>query len=435
MVRKRDQIIYKLSDNVSVSSIGEEKHKQLMTEIEALHKATMAAAAKATNTTPPRTDITTKVIAPKQDAIAATIPGETSTADAEALQETARKLREELEQQQRQQQHQLQRQQEQYSSPQPPSSQPLHAHPLQAQPLHARQQQPQPIQMQPIQAQPSQAQPQTQFRSNLSGMPEVKATRKYVKTGKYSKKRQQQQQQQQQQHQQHEQQQQQPQAQNHTQGLTQQQLLALQQSLQAASNTTMPVGMDANAAAPNTLNTAKPFVLPSNQMAMKPILTKRLPEEELHHLEIKRRFNESLASDHKAVTQPDYETPFSSLKDAIDRLLPYHIYQYPKGDLNANKIPMELQDKTMLEIFKCQTDLFEKYATVIKKIANSEASTPLKILIERQLLADQRQLLTEEQAKIAAEQAAQQQEMLRLQAEQARLAASQQPAPPTTNTG
>jgi hypothetical protein len=27
----------------------------------------------------------------------------------------------------------------------------------------------------------------------------------------------------------------------------------------------------------------------------------------------------------------------------MDRLLPYHIYQYPKGDLDANKIPLERQ--------------------------------------------------------------------------------------------
>lgn len=29
----------------------------------------------------------------------------------------------------------------------------------------------------------------------------------------------------------------------------------------------------------------------------------------------------------------------------MDRLLPYHIYQYPKSDLDANKIPSERQGK------------------------------------------------------------------------------------------
>lgn len=32
----------------------------------------------------------------------------------------------------------------------------------------------------------------------------------------------------------------------------------------------------------------------------------------------------------------------------MDRLLPYHIYQYPKGDLDANKIPLDRQGMTSL---------------------------------------------------------------------------------------
>lgn len=58
---------------------------------------------------------------------------------------------------------------------------------------------------------------------------------------------------------------------------------------------------------------------------------------------------ENLLSDQKAVTAPDYETPFTSIKDAMDRLLPYHIYQYPKSDLDANKIPLERQGKKKKE--------------------------------------------------------------------------------------
>ena len=57
----------------------------------------------------------------------------------------------------------------------------------------------------------------------------------------------------------------------------------------------------------------------------------------------KKRFLETLSKDHVAVTTPDYKTPFSSTKDAIDRLLPYHIYHYPKTDLVANKVSVELQ--------------------------------------------------------------------------------------------
>lgn len=55
------------------------------------------------------------------------------------------------------------------------------------------------------------------------------------------------------------------------------------------------------------------------------------------------RIYDSILSDHKAVTEPDYKTPFKSKQDVIDRLLPYHIYQYPKVDMDANKIPMDKQ--------------------------------------------------------------------------------------------
>lgn len=51
------------------------------------------------------------------------------------------------------------------------------------------------------------------------------------------------------------------------------------------------------------------------------------------------------------MTLPDYHTPFSSIKDAMDRLLPYHIYQYPKNDLDANKIPLERQGNMEQVIF------------------------------------------------------------------------------------
>ncbi|KAI8053671.1 uncharacterized protein B0P05DRAFT_641392 [Gilbertella persicaria] len=181
-----------------------------------------------------------------------------------------------------------------------------------------------------------------------------------------------------------------------------------------------------------------PLPSPSNPQRPQPIvqkaptdsiLSKRLPEEELQHREVKKRFIESLLEDHKLVTQPDYHTPFTSLKDAMDRLMPYHIYQYPKHDLDANKIPLERQDHTMIEIFKCQTDLFVKFSVIAKKMHQQQDMT-LKIIAQREVVAAQRQKLTDEQSRVAAEQAVQQQEMLRLQAEKARLATEQPPSDP-----
>lgn len=71
------------------------------------------------------------------------------------------------------------------------------------------------------------------------------------------------------------------------------------------------------------------------------------PSEEglAHNKIVKKRYTEALQKDHEKITKPDYTTPFKSIEDVIDRLLPYHIYQYPLNDLNANKIPMERQGK------------------------------------------------------------------------------------------
>ncbi|KAI9262360.1 hypothetical protein BDA99DRAFT_511004 [Phascolomyces articulosus] len=418
MLRKGDQIIYKLPDNMNLASINQQQRDQLMQEIQKLHAATMAAAARNTNT-----DNTAqpqaKTIAPKQNGIAVAplqpmgtmspiaaagsgsssnntgFPGQQmmmmNTAESDALQETARKLREEYElDQQRQQQHHQQ----------------LQLLQLQMDPNH---------------------------RPNT----EVKTTRKYVKTGKYSKKKMNQLQQQSQfSHQFQPQQQSQPQIQQQQSlppGMGQlppppppltpssssqvpppppmlnpQQLLAFQQQLAQAATAGGTGG---------SLNKPPIPTLP------KSILAKRLPEEEKHHQEIKKRIYESMMSDREAVLNPDYETPFKSKDDVIKRLLPYHIYQYPKTDLDINKIPQDRQDHATMDIFKSQAELFEKFSNISVKIATGGGEKQLRILLERHILADQRQRLTEEQARVAAEQAAFQQEMIRIQ-EQQRLAAA-----------
>ncbi|KAI9269960.1 hypothetical protein BY458DRAFT_436324 [Sporodiniella umbellata] len=281
MVRKKDQIVYKLPDNVQISSIGEEQHKRLMEEIQSLHAATMMAAQQASLPE-------TKPIAPK--ALSLSTPPQPTAAEADAMKETARKLREELEQQQRYQQQ------------------------------------------------------------------EDKSPRKYNKTGKYSKKR------------------------------------------------------------PLSTPHKEKYSLPDS------ILSKRLPEEELQHREIKKRFLGALAKDHTAVTQPD-TSAFRSLEDAVQRLLPYHIYHYPKADLDANKISEKLQDTAILDIFKCQAELFDKYQQFIEKLNKADDTLSMKILMGRQIMADQRQKMAEEQARVTAEQVAIRKEQQRIQNERAQLSA------------
>lgn len=43
----------------------------------------------------------------------------------------------------------------------------------------------------------------------------------------------------------------------------------------------------------------------------------------------------ALASDHLMVLFPDADTPFEDELDALNRLLPYHVFQHPKIDLDS----------------------------------------------------------------------------------------------------
>ncbi|KAI9304653.1 hypothetical protein BJ944DRAFT_240363 [Cunninghamella echinulata] len=148
---------------------------------------------------------------------------------------------------------------------------------------------------------------------------------------------------------------------------------------------------------------------------------------EQQHIEIIKRCTESLQNDHEKITKPDYLTPFKSLEDAMDRLLPYHIYQYPLNDLDANKIPMDRQDHTMLDIYKSQVDIFKRYNKVIKKKLKSKKNLENQIMLERQVMSSIRQRVNEEQMRVQMEQKAQQQALrLQAEAEKARLLQQQQ---------
>ena len=43
----------------------------------------------------------------------------------------------------------------------------------------------------------------------------------------------------------------------------------------------------------------------------------------------------NLATDHILALYPDTDTPFEDEIDVVNRLLPYHVFQYPRDDLNA----------------------------------------------------------------------------------------------------
>ncbi|EJF65400.1 hypothetical protein DICSQDRAFT_99206 [Dichomitus squalens LYAD-421 SS1] len=62
---------------------------------------------------------------------------------------------------------------------------------------------------------------------------------------------------------------------------------------------------------------------------------KQGPDEEAVMVETAARFASKLAEDHRAVLAPDVDEPFVDEVDVVKRLLPYHVFQLPKEDLDV----------------------------------------------------------------------------------------------------
>ncbi|TFY58516.1 hypothetical protein EVJ58_g6366 [Rhodofomes roseus] len=61
----------------------------------------------------------------------------------------------------------------------------------------------------------------------------------------------------------------------------------------------------------------------------------RLADEEDAMTQTATRVASRLAEDHTSVLYPDVDTPFTDVQDVMRRLLPYHVFQHPKQDLDV----------------------------------------------------------------------------------------------------
>ncbi|KAJ6499238.1 hypothetical protein C8R45DRAFT_981661 [Mycena sanguinolenta] len=103
-----------------------------------------------------------------------------------------------------------------------------------------------------------------------------------------------------------------------------------------------------------------------------PKVKKRTPEEEEIIKRTAAGFAARLAQDHAAVLNPDTETPFSDALDVVNRLLPYHVFQQPKEDLDRkgkrkadDDLAAEIEEtKFALECFKRKRKLEERFRRI-----------------------------------------------------------------------
>ncbi|KAF9175330.1 hypothetical protein BGX21_008797 [Mortierella sp. AD011] len=150
---------------------------------------------------------------------------------------------------------------------------------------------------------------------------------------------------------------------------SQQLLLLQQQQLQAASK-------NGSGSAPLSLS-AKSLLASNAPKTVEEQLQQQIAE---HHDSVRNGMAEAIQTNHKELKRPDYRTPFSSLDDAIGRLLPFHIYQYPPQDIDAqakafaNRPEMELNARALL-IHKRKYDLYNRYHSLIKTNATKPTTT------------------------------------------------------------
>ncbi|KAI7827394.1 hypothetical protein BC939DRAFT_445080 [Gamsiella multidivaricata] len=119
-----------------------------------------------------------------------------------------------------------------------------------------------------------------------------------------------------------------------------------------------------------------------------------------HHDSVRTGMAMELQATHRNLRRPDYRTPFSSLQDAIERLLPFHVFQYPTQDIDAqarafnNRSEVELNARALL-IHRRKDALYTKYNRLIKTIATkstaTNSSSGLDILALRLGLDDERE--------------------------------------------
>ncbi|KAG0204593.1 hypothetical protein BGX28_003532 [Mortierella sp. GBA30] len=132
-----------------------------------------------------------------------------------------------------------------------------------------------------------------------------------------------------------------------------------------------------------------------------------------HHLAVRNAMAAELEANYKALKRPDWWTPFKSLQDAMERLVPFHVYQYPAEDLEVHATAFGKRSEAemnarALAIHRRKQELFTRYNDTLKKSAvkATNPSSTLDIVALRYCLEDEQseyKKITEAHERIAIE--------------------------------
>ncbi|KAJ2821951.1 hypothetical protein IWW50_004426 [Coemansia erecta] len=112
------------------------------------------------------------------------------------------------------------------------------------------------------------------------------------------------------------------------------------------------------------------------------------PQLTKHEAEISRRFGQALAMDHKMVQAPDWQTPFSGTRDMIQRLLPFHVFQYPDSAIDTDIAREEQRAGPVAEgLDKRARALAQRYNKMLEREGAGGCYAPDFIQLDRQRIS------------------------------------------------
>ncbi|KAF9945508.1 hypothetical protein BGZ72_001281 [Mortierella alpina] len=178
---------------------------------------------------------------------------------------------------------------------------------------------------------------------------------------------------------------------------SQQLLLLQQQQLHAAAASRLGSGASQSTGGGSLNNRSAAGVSGATVSAIQRAVTDPLQQKIAeHHLAVRNAMTSELEETHKALRRPDWWTPFKSFQDVMDRLIPFHVFQYPAEDLEIHATAFSKRSEAemnarALAIHRRKHELFQRYNDTIKKSAAkaTNPSSALEIYALRHSLEDE----------------------------------------------
>ncbi|KAJ2489926.1 hypothetical protein IWW37_003556 [Coemansia sp. RSA 2050] len=133
-----------------------------------------------------------------------------------------------------------------------------------------------------------------------------------------------------------------------------------------------------------------------NRMGCEPLAKRRGRLYQVNHeAEVSRRFREALAMDHQLVYAPDWRTPFNGQRDAVQRLLPFHVFQYSDSAIESEiKSVDDRMAKSTLGLTRRLQALSTRYEAILANEGSDSHYNLQHILLDRQRASQAKSELT-----------------------------------------